>query len=89
MRVDCYISREIKQLRYIRKQWNTAFLGGSYKWLTKDGSRNVDARAYFFYMATVNTPAMVLKLIGKGSQYAMVARDKNGVFGVMSYISFT
>ena len=29
-------------------------------------------------MATVNTPAMVLKLIGKGSQYAMVARDKNG-----------
>jgi hypothetical protein len=32
----------------------------------------------FFYMATVNTPAMVLKMVGVGSQYALNARDSNG-----------
>ncbi len=34
----------------------------------------------FFYMATVNTPATVLKLPGVGSQYALNATDFNGVF---------
>jgi hypothetical protein len=29
-------------------------------------------------MATVNTPAMVLKMVGVGSQYALNARDSNG-----------
>ena len=33
---------------YPGTNWNTAFLGGSYKWLTKTGARNFDARTYFF-----------------------------------------
>lgn len=62
---------------YPDSAWNTAFVGGSYQWL-KDGGvggRNLDARTLFFYGATVNTPAMVLKMIGKGSQYAYAATD--------------
>ena len=39
---------------------------------------NLDARTTFFYQATVNTPAMVLKLPGVGSQYAYAAADKDG-----------
>lgn len=35
-------------------------------------------RAQFFYFATVNTPAMTWKLIGKGSQYAWGYLDANG-----------
>ena len=34
--------------------------------------------AHFFYMATVNTPAMALKMVGVGSQYAFGDRDHDG-----------
>jgi hypothetical protein len=42
------------------------------------GGRNMDARAYFFYVATVNTPAVVAKMVGRGSQYAVANADKGG-----------
>jgi hypothetical protein len=42
------------------------------------GGRNLDARAQFCYFATVNTPAIVWKLIGKGSQYAWGYLDASG-----------
>ena len=32
----------------------------------------------FFYIATVNTPAMVMKMVGLGSQYAGAMRDSLG-----------
>ena len=61
-------------------QWFTAFAGGSYEWL-KDGGqggRNLDARNNFFWAYTVNTPAMVLEMVGVGSQYAIAGTDENG-----------
>lgn len=62
--------------------WYTAFVGGDYRWLIDDGKggRNLDARTFFYYVATVNTPAMVMKMVGKGSQYAMNATDLNGEY---------
>ncbi|HUV19084.1 MAG TPA: DUF1254 domain-containing protein [Ilumatobacteraceae bacterium] len=69
--------------------WKTAFIGGDYRWLIDDGEggRNLDARTYFFYMATVNTPAMALKMVGVGSQYAAldVDRDGNYLDGAKNY----
>lgn len=52
-----------------------------------DGGRNLDARTYFFHVATVNTPAMALKMVGVGSRYALVGRDRNGddLDGAKSY----
>jgi hypothetical protein len=35
-------------------------------------------RTYFFYVATVNTPAMALKMVGVGSQYAILDVDRSG-----------
>ena len=32
----------------------------------------------FFYIATVNTPAMVMKMVGLGSQYAGAMKDSKG-----------
>lgn len=60
--------------------WFTGFVGGDYRWLIEDGKggRNIDARTLFFYVATVNTPAMVLKMVGRGSQYAMNVTDAQG-----------
>jgi hypothetical protein len=65
---------------YENSQWKTAFIGGDYRWLTDGGvgGRNLDARVLFFYQATVNTPAVVLKNVGIGSQYAYAGQDKDG-----------
>ncbi|MDA0975597.1 MAG: DUF1254 domain-containing protein [Planctomycetota bacterium] len=62
--------------------WFSAFDGEDHRWLIDDGNggRNKDARTRFFYVATVNTPAMVLKLLGAGSQYALAATDSSGAY---------
>jgi hypothetical protein len=65
---------------YPNSAWNTPFADGSYEFLKDGGAggRNQDARTSFFYQATVNTPAMVAKMVGVGSQYAVAATDKDG-----------
>lgn len=65
---------------YEGSYWKTGFIGGDYRWLIGggEGGRHLDARTYFFYIATVNTPAMALKMIGKGSQYGLCNQDKDG-----------
>lgn len=67
---------------YKNSGWYTAFNDGNYQWLRDDGQggRNLDARTMFFYIATVNTPAMEKKMVGKGSQYALNSTDKAGHF---------
>ena len=67
-------------LRYDDRQWHTFFIGDDYRWLRDDGrgGRHLDARSLFFYVATVNTPAMALKLIGIGSQYCGTSKDAAG-----------
>lgn len=74
--------RDPEAYLYEDSGWYTAFLGGSYKWLKNEGEggRYADARTMFFYMATVNTPAMVLKIPGVGSQYALNVTDSEGTF---------
>ena len=69
--------------------WFTAFDGGSYQRLKdgEKGGRNKDARRLFFYIATVNTLAMVLEMVGVGSQYALAAEDSEGRYldGAQNY----
>ncbi len=75
-------ARDPEAYVYEGSYWKYPFVGGDYRWLKDDGigGRNLDARTYFFYMATVNTPAMVLKMVGKGSQYAGIDRSSDGKF---------
>jgi hypothetical protein len=75
-------AREPETYYYEGSYWKTGFVGGDYQWLKDGGSggRYLDARTLFFYVATVNTPAMALKMIGRGSQYALVDKDRNGEF---------
>ncbi|MDH5244538.1 MAG: DUF1254 domain-containing protein [Chloroflexota bacterium] len=67
---------------YAGSAWATGFVGGSHEWLRDAGAggRNLDARTLFFYQATVNTPAMVAKMVGRGSQYAYAATDSRGEY---------
>ncbi|MCZ8486316.1 hypothetical protein O9993_15840 [Vibrio lentus] len=51
--------RDEKAYIYDDRLWKTAFIGKDYQWLVDkgEGGRNLDARTYFFYVATVNTPS--------------------------------
>ena len=79
-RAMAFQTRDPEAFYYEESQWKTAFVGGDYKWLIDGGSggRNQDARTLFFYQATLNTPAMVAKIPGVGSQYAYAERDTDG-----------
>ena len=63
---------------YPNSAWYTGFVGGSYQFLSQPGVRNLDARTLFHYYATGITPAMAIKRVGIGSQYAIVATDSQG-----------
>lgn len=73
-----------KTIRYYgpNSAWFSAFDGADYRWLIDQGKggRNKDARSLFFYIATVNTPAMVLEMVGAGSQYALAVTDDQGEY---------
>ena len=62
------------------RQWYAGFIGNDYQWLNGDGmsGRNLDARTLYYYLATVNTPAMTLEVSGVGSNYAVAAKDSDG-----------
>lgn len=79
-RAIAFQTRDPEAYYYEKSRWKSAFVGGDYRWLIDDGKggRNLDARLLFFYQATVNTPAMVLKIPGVGSQYAYTEQDKDG-----------
>jgi hypothetical protein len=79
-RAISFRSRDPRSPLYPNSQWRTGFIGGDYRWLDGDGlsGRNLDARTTFFYVATVNTPAMAAKLVGRGSQYALNYADSSG-----------
>ena len=81
-RAIAFRNRDPRVFLYEKSQWKTGFIGGDYRWLDGDGvaGRDLDARTYFFYVATVNTPAMAAKMVGRGSQYAFINTDKDAKY---------
>ncbi|MGI9613894.1 MAG: DUF1254 domain-containing protein [Acidimicrobiales bacterium] len=79
-RANNFFNRDPEVLIWDDRRWTTGFLGGDYRWLrdSGNGGRHLDARTLFFYFATVNTPAMALKMVGAGSQYAAAMVDATG-----------
>ena len=65
-------SRNKENFYYPGKAWFIPT--GFYLFLDND-ARLLDARTMFFYAYTGVTPAMVLKMVGVGSQYAIAALD--------------
>ena len=57
--------------------WTNPFIQGRYDFVL-DGARLLDSRTYMHFYATGITPAMAIKNVGKGSQYAIAYLDKNG-----------
>ena len=79
-RTMLWYERDQSAFLYEGSYWKRGFVGGSYEFLKDEGmgGRNLDARSQFFYFATVNTPAMTWKLVGKGSQYGWGYLDASG-----------
>ncbi len=79
-RTMLWYERDESAFLYEGSHWKRGFVGGSYEFLKDEGmgGRNLDARAQYFYFATVNTPAITWKMIGKGSQYAWGYLDSQG-----------
>ncbi|WKK67500.1 DUF1254 domain-containing protein [Lutimonas zeaxanthinifaciens] len=61
---------------YPDSYWTIAFLGG-YQFMTNH-ARELDGRTLFHYIATAVTPAMEIKMVGVGSQYAATYKDDDG-----------
>jgi hypothetical protein len=73
-------------------KWQNSLFVGGYEFLTpppevtkegikpypSDGARKLNARTWFFYLATGVTPAMVMRLENVGSQYIAAFRDSQG-----------
>jgi len=57
--------------------WLNPFPGGKYDWVS-EGASMQDVRAGFHFYATGITPAMAMKIIGKGSKYAYTYNDADG-----------
>ena len=81
-RAISFKTRDPEAYKYPGSAWKTGFIGKDYRWLIDDGvgGRNLDARTLFFYVATVNTPAMALQIPGVGSQYAYTEHDSTGEY---------
>jgi hypothetical protein len=78
-RTLAYKSRIKEAYFYENSAWLTPFVGGSYRFLKDDNYvRDLDARTFFFFYATGITPAMAMKIIGKGSAYAAAFVDAEG-----------
>jgi len=59
------------------RAWTNPFIDGRYDFLI-DGARLLDSRVYMHFYATGITPAMAIRNVGKGSQYAIAYLDSNG-----------
>jgi hypothetical protein len=70
--------REAGTYLYPNSAWFTTFVGGNSQFLSQPGVRDLDARIHFMYYATGVTPAMALKKVGLGSQYAVATTDSQG-----------
>ena len=59
---------------YPNSAWKALFVGG-YDFSQPGGVLNLDARSMYFYAACGVSPAMTLKIVGAGSQYAFAEHD--------------
>lgn len=71
-------SRDERTFYYPNSGWSNPLLVGSYLFLQQPGVRSLDSRSASYYYFTGATPAMSMKMVGKGSQYAYTFVDSEG-----------
>jgi hypothetical protein len=84
-RANAYASKAGRY--YADRNWEGVPAGMTYTF-QQNGSPQVDARNYIYYMAWGNSPALMEKNIGQGSQYLWTYRDAKGHYldGAKNYL---
>ena len=84
-RANSFASSLLDTYYYDNRKWQ--YIGDVPYNFMKDGILKVDHRAYAYYMALGNSPAMMAKNVGVGSYYLWTYKDSDGEFldGANSY----
>ena len=75
-RANSFASRDPDTYYYKDRKWQ--YVGDVPYNFLKDGVLQVDRRAYVYYMALGNSPAMMAKNVGVGSYYLWTYKDAAG-----------
>jgi hypothetical protein len=78
-RTIAFKTRDSDAYLYPDSKWKAGFIGANAEF-SPGGVLDPDARSYFFYIATGVTPAMAVKMVGIGSQYALTEHDAAGQY---------
>ncbi len=78
-RVNTYDSPSPAIFYYPDRKWQAVPSGMSYKF-ERNGAPQIDDRNNVYYMAAGNSPAMMEKNVGQGSQYLWTYRDATGQY---------
>jgi hypothetical protein len=76
-RAIAFNMRQKEGYYYENSSWQLPFVGG-YQFQTQPDVLNLDAYIFYYFMATGVTPAMEMKMVGEGSQYAWTGKDAKG-----------
>lgn len=76
-RTIVFSTRDLNDYPYPGSSWKAGFAGNDPE-MAPDGILDLDSRIIYYYNAWGITPAMSVKMIGKGSQYAYTEHDSNG-----------
>ena len=76
-RANTYASSSPDVYYYPDRKWQGIPDGMTYTF-TRDGAPQIDASNNVYYMAAGNSPAMMEKNVGQGSQYLWTYRDADG-----------
>lgn len=78
-RVILFSTRERDQHYYPDSAWKMGYRGDDTEF-SPDGVLDLDARTYYFQVTTQISPAMWVKMVGAGSQYAVADHDAAGAY---------
>lgn len=78
-RANTYASSAPRVFYYTDRKWQAVPEGMTYTF-TRDGAPQIDARNNVYYIAAGNSPSMMAKNVGQGSQYLWTYRDADGAF---------
>jgi hypothetical protein len=76
-RTIAFSTRDPDAYLYPNSEWKVCWIGNDFEF-SPGGVLNLDARTLYFYPAFGSSPALTLKMVGIGSQYATAERDAAG-----------
>jgi len=78
-RTILFNTRDQEAYLYKNSWWKKAFWGNDHNF-SPDGVLDLDSRTWVFYGGTGISPAMIMKMVGVGSQYAISEHDAAGQY---------